>query len=906
MLAFALIALGAVTAGWENICPERREFPETAAVWRADFSKKEDFTIRRFQGAEGQVEITPEGIRVSKTNDRGAIVITAKPFEIGTNTEVRFLADHIVSKSDVDYSNGFLRYYGKQVNYELDYRAEGHNFWMGGQQTMRGLPCTAPGMPYRKFAQCYAKDGVLTPVIVVSGAASESVWKNWMAEDVKTAQAKWWPYVKTKWSKSHNADRIPDDEFDALLAADKHHTARIVRQDGVSKLLVDGQVTAPILYKSKHVYDGSGYAENGDTFAGKPLDGSSVKLMVKEIRLGKVPACRGYWTKDGFDAKGAVAELRNAMRIAPKSLFLVALGCVAYREFTTVEHPDEVWLQKDGTPVYGDAGSCIVGYGSLGAKISDEKMWPWVSPSSPSWRAAICKCIREFVAELKAQGLDKRIVGTHLFGYHDGQFSIPYDDFSACAKAEYAKIISEPGCLSTNYTFCLKQAAFRAQEMFARTFKEAMGKDTIAIMWCESPFMGAINASVDVTSFTFSDAIDGIVCQSNYRERLPAFPTVSTVPTDSFHRRGKLFFNEFDLRTFGALETWANSWPSMKSLGHSEDLPMWRTVYRKLAGEADANRMGYWFYDMGGGWYEHPDIVADIRQVAHEREMMEKAPRSPWRPDVATVLDEVNIIQGEGTRHPSTDDFIYHHQCRYFGTSGVPYERYLAEDVLRDPALLDGKKAVILAFFRNIDARRAALLKRLAAQGTTLVFLSETGILGDASATGFEPIFTPGNFSHDVIAAPGVKDNVTSAMATAHLRDLGTVGKSGPRCSVKETKGVNVLARYTSDQLPAIAERHDADCRRVYVCEPGGLTPGLLNRIARESGAYAAVDRSGLQINMNGNFISIHCLQPGHYEFKLPFACRVINMKNGQPENVKDNTLTLNLTAGESCRFALK
>ena len=896
---------GSATAGWENVCPERREFPSTEAVWRANPSVRGDFRVELRDGAKGQVSFGADGIRISKTNGDGAIVVIAKPFAAKKGTAIRFSADHVVSDADVDYSNGFLRALGEGGSLNMDWKAESENFWCGGQHTMRGLPCTAPGMTYRKFAQCFAKSGTLTPAIVVSGRPSESVWRDWIAEDVAAAQKAWQPHWDAKLSGDHSGGRLDETAFDALIAADRVHTAKVVRVDGVSRLLVDGEIAAPVLYKAKHVYDGSS-RDGGDTFAGKPFDGSAVRLMVKEIRFGKVPGARGYWTKDGFDAKGAVREVKDAMRLAPKSLFVLALGCTAYPEFTTKEHPEETWIRKDGTPVLGNAGSCIVGYEFLGKSLAGNGPWPWVSPSSRLWRDAIRRCIRELMAELKAQGLDRRIVGVHLYGYHDGQFSIPYDDHSPCAKAEYARMIAEPGCLSTNYTFCLKQSAFRAQEEFAREFKRALGKDAVAVMWCESPFMGAINASVDVTSFARSDALDVIVCQSNYRERLPAFPTVSTIPTDSLHLHGKLFVNEFDLRTYGALESWANSWPSMKSLGHSEDFPMWQTVYRKLAGEADANRMGYWFYDMGGGWYEPPEIAADIRALVAERTDMDRRPRSSWRPDVATVLDEVNIIQGEGTSHPATDDYVYHHQCRYFGTCGAPYERYLAEDVLADPSVLDGKKVAVLAFFRRIDRRRAALLKRLAAQGTTLVFLSETGILGGAEEIRFEPVMKSGNFNHRVVAEPGVTDNVTSEMDTAVLRDRGASADYGPRCTVKETDGVRVLARYASDRLPAIAERRDADCRRVYVCEPGGLTPGLLNRIVRESGGYAATDRPGLQVNMNGDFISVHCLRPGTYDFRLPFDGTVKNLRNGAFEPVRNGLLKLNLTAGETCRFALE
>ena len=121
-----------------------------------------------------------------------------------------------------------------------------------------------------------------------------------------------------------------------------------------------------------------------------------------------------------------------------------------------------------------------------------------------------------------------------------------------------------------------------------------------------------------------------------------------------------------------------------------------------------------------------------------------------------------------------------------------------------------------------------------------------------------------------------------------------------------ETEGVKVLARYASDGLPAIAERHDKDCRRVYVAAAGGLTPGLLNRIARESGAFYVVDSADLQVDMNGNFMSVHCLRPGRYTLHLPFPARVENLKSHKAEKVTGQSFEVNLTAGETCRFLLE
>ena len=134
---------------------------------------------------------------------------------------------------------------------------------------------------------------------------------------------------------------------------------------------------------------------------------------------------------------------------------------------------------------------------------------------------------------------------------------------------------------------------------------------------------------------------------------------------------------------------------------------------------------------------------------------------------------------------------------------------------------------------------------------------------------------------------------------------LKTTWRDG-RVTVAEEDGVKVLSRYVSDGKPAVAYRDtEAGCR-VYVCEPGGLTPALFNRFAKESGAYVAIDREGVQLNMNDDFISLHCLRGGTYRLRLPFDCTVVNLKTGRDERTEDGFLPLDLTAGETCRFTLE
>ena len=176
------------------------------------------------------------------------------------------------------------------------------------------------------------------------------------------------------------------------------------------------------------------------------------------------------------------------------------------------------------------------------------------------------------------------------------------------------------------------------------------------------------------------------------------------------------------------------------------DVESWRTAYRKLAGQMMALRSGFWLYDMGGGWFSPPEIAADIGESI--REMKSFALRTPscWRPGVAVIVDEANpaVFGARADLKLPLREHLVARSWPYLSSSGVPYETYLAEDVLEDPSILADKRLVVLSLFRHFDARRTAFVRRLASEGKTLLFMAESGVAGgDVEADGLQDGFRP-------------------------------------------------------------------------------------------------------------------------------------------------------------------
>ncbi len=888
----------AVTDGWENVDPSRIDPIIADALWKADLSKGGEFILERRDGAEGFVEFSGGRMTIRKTNDKGYLLLRAPAFAVSTNSPITFSADVSIMDAEPEYCHAMLRAFGDQEFLGFRPGERGVDD-PGGWQIMNGLVNAPEGVFWRKYFHHKPDGRSVTPVIVVCGRKSSSVWKDWSAVEHSAVKKAWESVRADGAARRVKATLMDEAVFEWRNMNDAVHTARIVKKDGRSLLEIDGRTAPPVAFHT--VYH---HSDHSEITAGMPLVENGVNVVIPTIESGT--GNHACWNSKGYNAKKAVGVLRKTMRASGDALFVVAYSCNAYRDFVSKDHPGEGWILQDGSVLRGSAGSCCVGYQGM----TLDKAWPWVSMASRVWRDAVKFNIRAFVAELKRQRLDRRVVGIHFCGYNDGQFGMNYPDFSAAAKSEYAKYIARKDVGSTNYFHFCRQLGVMAQDEFARAFKEAMGKDVIAMRWYDSPFVVDFGLGETLKN----SAIDVVIPQPTYRERAPGIAAATFAPFSSFHLHGKMLWNELDLRTWWMPSS--SSPTGYRTVCPADNLAQWQTIYRKYAGEMLAARSGYWFYDMNRGWFGSPEIAADVGESLKTVKELSVLKPSAWRPEVAIVIDEEGFLGWDGGEHPFPAHTynISEKQIRFLANAGVPYEYYLAADVLDRPELLDGMKTVVFMLWRKFDPRRIALVKRLASKGRTLVFLAESASLGGAKeATGFDVDFDFKSKCLAVEPAAGIDIDTVGSFDVEQIRG-GTFGSTpknplgrayGRRGVIKEGAGVKVLGRFVDDGKAAVAERIDGGCRRIYISAPGGLSPSFFNRIAHEAGAYVPVKGTGLQVNMNGDFVSVHALKGGWFEFRLPFRCRVVNVKSGKEESQENGAVSLDLTPGQTCWFRL-
>ena len=416
--------------GWRNVCETRVLPPPVKGIWSAPIDKgAAAFSVDWRDGATGAVSFvrTERGhcIRIAKTTPAGYVVVTAKePFPVPSGTKLRAYAGCESDNADCEYSYGFLRMYGKKENLAF-FSGLGSVYGIGGPK-INCIANTPPGMADRKLAHFIAdeKTGTnVTAAIVVAGAPSTSLWTKWGVEDFSAASKAWTAMVKARRPPTGAKDSpaMTDAEFDAFVSGEPDHTAKVVRRDGYARLLLDGKQVVPVFFKGCNSEAVKGF------YGGAKMSEVGMGLQATGIRLGVTKRQEpGFWSKDGFDVKGAVASIRKSMMRAPKAKYLLGINVSAYPEFTD-EHPDEVWLNDKGQKVFGH--NCHSQYW-LPKKMDPKRHWYWVSNHSTVWRDAVNEQLTRLIDELKRTGLSRLIVGVHLSGYHDGQFSTVHPDYS--------------------------------------------------------------------------------------------------------------------------------------------------------------------------------------------------------------------------------------------------------------------------------------------------------------------------------------------------------------------------------------------------------------------------------------------------------------------------------------------
>ncbi|NLY01274.1 MAG: hypothetical protein GXY83_34725 [Rhodopirellula sp.] len=722
------------------------------------------------------------------------------------------------------------------------------------------------------------------------------------------------PIASTYTAPRLTAEKLhSEEEVYARLAQREDATATVRTIDGQPTLLINGEPTPPMLHLMTFWRPTTSY--NGD------FGRADMHIHVCPIVFSPYLADGTHlWKAKGeYDFAKADEVLMYALRADPDGYLVPDIVMLGLYPGWGDQHQGEVCQDIEGNRAIGKS----VHNTRYGAALADAKEFWCPSLYSQAFRDDGSQLVRDYIAHLKQTPLWKAVVGFTITGGDDGQFSSyrrsgpdHEPDYSPAARRDFGRLLRErygddaalraawhdpevtfdtvslpspeerraagqtfrdpaTDTRIADYARFLSEGTCDTVRAFAGAAKDAAGKPVFTTTYWGAHVMGTSLNHFGSRRLMSTPEIDIIHAPAGYGpwRRLGQSGCNHTTP-GSLRLHNKICLQELDLRTFThgyRDEAWR------MFIAWAENLDEFVAINRREMGLMMACGMGCWYYDMSGGWFHDEGIMQDIAGI-HAGYRAGLANVTDWHPDMAVFADEESSHWlAEGMRQVIFSSL--NTQRAALNTSGVPYDRYITDD-LTHPDMGDYKIYVFLNAYRLTDAHVAAIdgLKR---DGKTLVFMYAPGYVAD---DGLSIERTSRLVGMRLACSQVATAMAGEAMPVEHPLGDGLLPVQGSSHAAKfwvdDTEAV-VLGRYIDGGEASLAARDFGAWRSVYVAIPGSLGPDLLHNIARWSDAYVA-SVPGDSIYTNGHLLCVHGVMGGRKQIALPHRATVMNELTGE------------------------
>ncbi|MBM3497466.1 MAG: hypothetical protein FJX74_02240 [Armatimonadetes bacterium] len=564
---------------------------------------------------------------------------------------------------------------------------------------------------------------------------------------------------------------------------------------------------------------------------------------------------------------------------------------------------------------------------------------PMPSPASQPWRTDVSQALRAFLRHLESR------FGDHMLGYHIGAqsagewfydhtwepimpgFEEPFREaFARWAQERYGTeqalreawgkpeltfetirvptveertfgglgAFRDPGSQRFEIDFAgyMQVCLCEFLEACARLVKEETGGRKLSVF-----FYGYL---YDVSGFAYGPAVSGhlrlrraldcpdldLVCSPiSYFDRGAGGVGPFMAPVDSIQAHGKLWVNEDDARTHLA--------PESAGYGRTADMRETLGVYRRNFGRQFERRCATWWMDFGTGWMADETIFDGF---ARARDIWQAAgPPLPHRPQVAVITDEESGLYLRNSNEVTAPSVSW--MRRELNTMGCPIGLYLMDDVCEGNVPDSVRLYVFLNAYRVTGEQRQRLLREVARDGKTVLWLYAPGyIREDASAANVSDLL---GFRVDQLAQPTTSRVTLLDSPPAPLGRLSVGHTFGadfcptPLFSVSPGQtDVVALGCYEGTPEIGMAMRRSNPWTSVFC---GGLqvSAEVLRELARAAGAHIYCESNDVISGCPG-FVAIHATAAGEKTLTFP-----------QPVRLRDLLTDATLPAAERHTFPL-
>jgi len=347
--------------------------------------------------------------------------------------------------------------------------------------------------------------------------------------------------------------------------------------------------------------------------------------------------------------------------------------------------------------------------------------------------------------------------------------------------------------------------------------------------------------------------------------------------TDTFRLHGKLWWNENDLRTFRVLDVPV---VTVEQIDRRQTPQETRDLLWRALGNVLAHGCTQWYFDMGGGWYDDPELLATVRRQAEVADLALHRDRSSVA-EVAVVIDPLAFTQQ--TVFSTVNSWLVLGQIAELGRMGAPFDLVS----LADMELLPPRKLwVFLNLFGPDPQQVERIHARLKRDGAEGLFVYGCGHLQGPDATR--------RLTGMTIAADETRRKADVRVLAASLGlsadvEYGTKSKVGPSRfpggEITPTFHVldgeaEVLGRDTRSQHPGLCRTPRDGWRSIYSAAPC-VSTAVLRALVKSAGVHLYVDEDAV-VYANASLLSVTVVEPGRRRILLPQSANVVDAISGR------------------------
>lgn len=389
--------------------------------------------------------------------------------------------------------------------------------------------------------------------------------------------------------------------------------------------------------------------------------------------------------------------------------------------------------------------------------------------------------------------------------------------------------------------------------------------------------------------------IDFLMAPSSYFNRnLPGQPYFRA-PMQSLARHGKLFWNDFDQVSYKYYEKLKDdpnlkNWEWTMGLTRTPEQFVW--MCRREIGMTLAQGVQTAYFDIHGGYYDDPEIMAGVKRLGEIRRDILARPNRGSSAQILLLMDE-----------PSEHYLTFRNPLLTTLLSAqvgempfvAPYDTALLADL--EKLELDRYRLVlVLNAFRLDRAQRAVVRRQLQRDGRTIIWCYGAGYIDEGGADAANVRELTGIS----IEADSSHHEATEAVAGSDRLRV----PAGARFAVTDPEA-EPLAALADGEAVVMARKRLADWTSVFA-SAAPLPRTLLKRLARQAGVHIYDISKRHLLFANAHTLTVGGDQRGGpATVRMPQPCTVTDLFTGEVVCADDKRFTVQLRPAEVRMFGI-